>query len=39
MKEIYNAPEIEVIEFENEDIITTSGNGDIDGELPFVPVR
>lgn len=33
MKEIYEAPEMEVVEFETEDIITTSGLG----ELPFVP--
>ena len=33
MKEIYEAPEMEVVEFEAEDIITTSGLG----ETPFVP--
>lgn len=32
IKESYETPEIEVIEFETEDIITASG------ELPFVPV-
>lgn len=26
MKEVYETPEIEVVEFETEDIITTSGN-------------
>ncbi len=39
MKNAYNTPEMEVITFENEDIITTSGV--IDGEengLPIVPV-
>lgn len=32
MKEIYVKPEMEVIEFECEDVITTSGD-----QLPFVP--
>lgn len=31
----YEKPVMEVIEFETEDIITTSGNHDYD--LPFVP--
>jgi len=31
MKEVYETPEMEVVEFETEDIITASG------ELPFVP--
>ena len=30
MKEVYETPEIEVVEFETEDIITTSGVGDND---------
>lgn len=34
MKEIYETPEMEVVEFETEDVITTSGIGD----TPFVPV-
>lgn len=33
MKKIFETPECTVIEFDNEDIITTSGN-----ELPGVPV-
>lgn len=33
MKEIYETPEMEVVEFETEDIITASG------ELPFVPAE
>ena len=28
MKEIYETPEMEIVEFENEDIITNSGLGD-----------
>ena len=36
MKARYDTPEMEIVEFETEDIITTSG---IDNpELPFVPV-
>ncbi len=31
MKERYETPEMEIVEFETEDIITTSG------EAPFVP--
>ena len=34
MKEKYTAPEMEIVEFDNEDIITTSNNTP---ELPFVP--
>ncbi len=33
MKEVYETPEMEVVEFETEDIITASG------ELPFVPAE
>ena len=33
MKERYEVPEMEIVEFETEDIITTSG----DPETPFVP--
>ena len=33
MKENYIIPEIEIVEFEAEDIITTSGDN-----LPFVPI-
>lgn len=32
MKEIYETPEMEIVEFETEDVITTSAI-----ELPFVP--
>ena len=35
MKEIYVCPEMEVVEFEAEDIITTSGNDT--NELPVIP--
>ena len=35
MKKIFETPECTVIEFDSEDIITTSGN---DNELPGVPV-
>lgn len=35
MKERYETPEMEIVEFETEDIITTSG-GEL-GELPQVP--
>ena len=39
MKEAYHTPEMEVVEFESEDIITASvPNYDTD-ELPFVPVQ
>ena len=33
LKEKYEAPELEVIEFETEDIVTASG------QLPFVPAE
>ena len=33
MKERYEIPEMEIVEFETEDIITTSGNAD-DNSLP-----
>lgn len=35
MKERYETPEMEIVEFETEDIITTSGESD--PETPFVP--
>ena len=34
MKEVYTSPEMEIVYFDTEDIITTSGNSN---ELPFVP--
>lgn len=34
MKERYETPEMEIVEFETEDIITTSGNDD----LPEMPI-
>ena len=37
MKETYTAPEIEVIEFENEDVITTSGIDDIIPDINELP--
>lgn len=37
MKEKYIAPEMEVVEFETEDIITASGLDE--DELPMVPAR
>lgn len=33
MKEIYEAPVMEIIRFEAEDIITTSGGFDVDGDI------
>ncbi len=33
MKEVYETPEMEVVEFETEDIITTSGG---DNDLPEI---
>ena len=33
MKERYETPEMEIVEFETEDIITTSGN-----DLPEMPI-
>ena len=35
MKDIYETPEMEIVEFETEDVITTSGDGAID--TPFEP--
>ena len=37
MKEIYETPEMEIIEFETEDVITASGGGVID--TPVEPVN
>lgn len=38
MKETYTSPEMEIVYFDTEDIITTSGAGTPDrDELPFVP--
>ena len=37
MKERYEIPEMEIVEFETEDIITTSGNAD-DNCLPGMPI-
>lgn len=37
MKELFLDTEIEVIVFPQSDIITTSGNGLDDNELPFIP--
>lgn len=37
MKERYETPEMEIVEFETEDIITTSGGSTEVGETPFVP--
>lgn len=34
MKKEYNQPTIEKVEFENEDVITTSGTGILGGILP-----
>lgn len=33
MKEIYESPEMEVVEFETEDVITTSGSFGDQGEV------
>lgn len=35
MKEKYETPEMEIVEFETEDVITASGLGD----TPFVPAE
>lgn len=35
MKERYETPEMEIVEFETEDIITTSGNGN---DLPTIGI-
>ena len=37
MKEVYETPEMEIVKFENEDIITDSGNGS-DNKLPPMPI-
>ena len=41
MKERYEVPEMEVIEFESEDVIIASGgnNGIIEPEGPYVPAQ
>ena len=36
MKETYTTPEMEIVYFDTEDIITTSGRGE--NELPFIPI-
>lgn len=36
MKERYETPEMEIVEFETEDIITTSG--DDNNKLPVIPI-
>ena len=36
MKEKYTAPEMEIVEFEVEDVITTSGGDNNTPELPFI---
>lgn len=38
MKEVYHIPEMEVVEFESEDIITASSNLGSD-ELPFISAQ
>lgn len=38
MKEIYETPEMEIIEFETEDVITTSTGGGVI-HTPFEPVN
>jgi len=35
MKEVYTSPEMEIVQFDTEDIITTSNFGE--NELPFQP--
>ena len=37
MKEIYETPEMEIVEFETEDVITASGGGGAI-DTPFEPV-
>lgn len=32
MKELYATPEVEIVEFSNEDIVTTSGDNMLDDE-------
>ena len=36
MKETYTSPELEIVEFECEDVITTSGIIPDDNELPVI---
>ena len=38
MKEIYETPEMEIVEFETEDVITASGDGGGAIDTPFEPV-
>lgn len=38
-KEIYESTELEIIKFQTEDVIMTSGIDYEDDELPFVPNR
>ena len=38
MKELYMTAEVEIVEFEAEDIVTTSGEVDTDYEGPEAPV-
>lgn len=39
MKKLYTEAELEIVHFENEDVIVTSGNAGLDeDELPPVPV-
>ena len=38
MKETYVSPELEVVEFDCEDVITTSGVNPDENELPIVPI-
>ena len=35
MKEVYESPEMEIVEFEAEDVITASGTGN---DLPPMPI-
>ena len=40
MKEAYETPKMEIVEFETEDVITTSGiGGDSGNELPPMPIE
>lgn len=38
MKELYELAECEVVEFDTEDVITTSGAKLEEGETPLVPI-
>ena len=38
MKERYETPEMEIVEFETEDIITASGGNDDPNKLPTMPI-